>query len=89
MVSVQPAGSLPLDEERVRAIRNLVVKVIAGLLSAMLRHRGGSQHWQSWSGDSSDGGSASDDAYFTRMRLPGSIQARDSRYPLAGAWAPR
>ncbi|MBX3414578.1 MAG: hypothetical protein KF708_17965 [Pirellulales bacterium] len=67
MVSVQPTGSLPLDEERVRSIRNLVAGAIAGLLPRQVtvvdRSTG-----KSWSGDSSDGGSATDDAYFTRMR---------------------
>lgn len=67
MVSVQPAGSLPLDEERVRAIRNLVAGAIAGLhprqVTVVDRGTG-----KSWSGDASDSGSASDDAYFTRMR---------------------
>lgn len=67
MVSVQPAGSAPLDDERVRAIRNLVAGSIAGLnprqVTVVDRSSG-----KSWSGDSVDGASGTEDPYFTRMR---------------------
>lgn len=67
MVSVEPAGSLPLDDERVRAIRNLVAGSIAGLsprqVTVVDRSTG-----KSWSGDSADGASGTEDPYFTRMR---------------------
>jgi len=67
MVSVEPSGSQSLDDERVRAIRNLVAGSIAGLsprqVTVVDRSTG-----KSWSGDSADGASGTEDPYFTRMR---------------------